>query len=191
MSDVRHRRGAHVEETVLAATIELLVSRGYDFSIEDVAAKSEVHKTTIYRRWESKPTLVAAAMTVLGNRTVVADESDDPLADLVNLAQQVASALSSSSGRNPLRATLAAAVSDPELTSIAREFFHSRYAVAVPLVVRAQRAGLIRSDVDPVLLWQAIVNPMHLDALCGGDTSPRRARELSHLVLQGAQPREG
>lgn len=191
MTDVRHRRGTHVDETVLSATLELLISRGYDFTIEDVAVKSDVHKTTIYRRWDSKPTLVAAAITLLSEQTVVAGETKDPIADLVNLALQVAKALTGSSGRNPLRATLAAAGSDPELGSIAREFFRSRYAVAVPLVRRAQEAGLIRPDVDPVLLWQAIVNPMHLDAICGNDTTSKRARELTDLVLQGAQPRVG
>lgn len=187
MSDTPQRRGAHVDESVLTATLDLLATTGYDFTIDDVAAKASVHKTTVYRRWESKPALVAAAIARLAEESVVAADTGDVRADLEGLAVQVASALSSPAGRNPLRATLAAAGSDPQLAGIAADFFRSRYSTAVPVIVRAQRDGVVAAGLDPIMIWQAIVNPMHLDAICGLDTSPERARALVSLALDGAR----
>ena len=49
--------------------------------------------------------------------------------------------------------------------------------------------GTLRADVDPGLLWQAVANPMHLDAVCGINTSDERAWDLVDLMLAGARGR--
>jgi AcrR family transcriptional regulator len=56
-------RSARVVEEVLRATLEEIGQRGYQtMRIEDVAARSGVNKTTIYRRWPTKLDLLAAAV---------------------------------------------------------------------------------------------------------------------------------
>src|SRR5689334_17439746 len=56
-------RSARVVEEVLKATLEEIGQRGYQtMRIEDVAARSGVNKTTIYRRWPTKLDLLAAAV---------------------------------------------------------------------------------------------------------------------------------
>src|SRR5690349_6416286 len=56
-------RAAEVVERVLLASAEVLGEVGYAaFRVEDVAARSGVNKTTIYRRWPTRPELVAATM---------------------------------------------------------------------------------------------------------------------------------
>ena len=56
-------RAARVVSDVLIATAEELTRVGYAaFRVEDVAARSGVNKTTIYRRWPTKPELVTAAV---------------------------------------------------------------------------------------------------------------------------------
>lgn len=50
------------EESILAATLELLVEKGYrGLTIDGVAGQARVSKSTIYRRWESKEALILAA----------------------------------------------------------------------------------------------------------------------------------
>src|SRR5262249_19597962 len=55
-------RDAAIDRSVLAATAQLLAEGGYSsLSVERVAARAGVAKTTIYRRWPSKAELVFAA----------------------------------------------------------------------------------------------------------------------------------
>ncbi|HEY4158264.1 MAG TPA: helix-turn-helix domain-containing protein, partial [Polyangiaceae bacterium] len=62
--DVRVQgRAARIVNEVLRTTAEELTRVGYvALRVEDVALRSSVNKTTIYRRWPTKPELVAAAL---------------------------------------------------------------------------------------------------------------------------------
>jgi len=56
-------RSAQAHKAILDATLELLAEEGFHgLSIEAVAAKAGVGKTTIYRRWPSKDELVMDAI---------------------------------------------------------------------------------------------------------------------------------
>ncbi len=184
-----HRRGAAVEAGILDATVALLGERGFEFSIDEVAGRAGVHRSNIYRRWETKPQLVAAAVRELAQATVVARSTGDVVADLRDAAIQVARSLRAGTGRNLLRAALAACGTDPEMAEVVRDFFAARYATVAPVIQQGVADGTLRTDVDPGLLWQAVANPMHLDAVCGVDTSDERARDLVDLMLAGARGR--
>lgn len=55
------REGA--DEELLAAAVALLRERGYrDFTVDAVAERTGIAKTTIYRRWPAKGALAAAAI---------------------------------------------------------------------------------------------------------------------------------
>jgi len=174
-----HRRG----ETTLA----LLTERGYGFSIEDVAERAQVHKTTIYRRWPTKPVLVAEAITTMADRTVPPPEDLDPLEALAALAQQVAAALRHPAGVRALRAVAAVAGDDDELVHVAADFFDTRYQLAVDLVQQAQRQGVLRKQCDPLIIWEAMVNPLHVRALTGRPADDHTTAQLVELVLDGAR----
>src|SRR5690349_18554003 len=56
-------RTARVREAVLDATLAELAGRGYaGLTVEGVAARSGVHKTTVYRRWGGVEGLIADAL---------------------------------------------------------------------------------------------------------------------------------
>ena len=56
-------RSAQAHKAILDATLELLAEEGFQgLSIEEVAARAGVGKTTIYRRWSSKEELVIDAI---------------------------------------------------------------------------------------------------------------------------------
>lgn len=182
------RRGAPVVETVLGVTLALLGERGYDFSVDEVAERAGVHKTTIYRRWKSKPILVAAAMEHLAATAVHAPHTADPVADLEALAVMVAASLRHSAGIAAMRALLSAAGDDPDLLPVARAFFEDRYAVATQVIDRARAQGLLADHVDSRLAWEAIANPMHMRAILGDPADDDTARRLVALVVEGAGP---
>lgn len=180
------RRGAAVESTVLAATLALLAERGAALTVDDVAAASKVHKTTIYRRWETREQLIAAAVTSLAEQAVPPATDDDPRAAIERLALAVAETTRSKPGPNILRATIAASAVSSELVQLADDFFRTRYALAVEHLTRLAAAGGLRADLDPVVVWEQIVNPMHVRALCGRPTTDADARLLVELALRGA-----
>lgn len=181
-----HRRGAAVDRKVLGVVAQLLGERGYGFSIDDVATLAEVHKTTIYRRWATKPTLVAAALQQLAQATIDLDPSDDPVADLYLLTRRVAATLRTPAGGNTIRAVVAAAADDPELTEVTRRFLHGRYETAVAVIEAGQQAGRLRDDLDPQIVWRCIVNPLHVRALLGDPADDATATAIVEHVLTGA-----
>jgi AcrR family transcriptional regulator len=192
MAEPAHRRGRRVAEAVLGTTLDLLARTGYGFTVDDVAREAGVHKTTVYRRWPTKAALVGAAVRVLAERAVAGPGPDvEPVAALEGLALDVARSLRDPTGVAILRAVLAAATEDPEVLPVARSFFSERYAIAVRIVERAQASGELRADVDPTLLWESIVNPLHLRALLGAPAADHDARALARLTLDGARPHAG
>lgn len=180
------RRGAAVEASVLDATIALLAAHGAAVTVDDVAAATGVHKTTIYRRFETRELLIAAAIRRLGESAVPPVESTDPRTALGALAVLVATALRSEHGANILRAAIAASASAPELVGLADEFFRRRYELARGHLERLVEANELRADLDVIVVWEQIVNPMHVRALCGRSTSDAEALHLVDLALRGA-----
>ncbi|HWL87667.1 MAG TPA: helix-turn-helix domain-containing protein, partial [Polyangiaceae bacterium] len=59
----RQGRSAEIVELVLENTVEEFGRSGYSgLRVEEIAARSGVNKTTIYRRWPTKDDLVVAAI---------------------------------------------------------------------------------------------------------------------------------
>lgn len=188
MPDPTHRRGRVVHDGVLDATLALIAERGYAFAVEDVAELAGVHKTTVYRRWPTKARLVADALTRTAQQQVPTPaQQDDPLTALRTLAVQVAQAVATPVGTRSLRAVAAVTGDDPDLATAAAAFFDARYTLATDLIRRAQEQGTLRPDVDPLLVWEAIVNPLHMRALLGRPTTTRTAQQLCDLALDGCR----
>jgi hypothetical protein len=75
------------------------------------------------------------------------------------------------------------------MSEMVRDFFAARYATVIPVIQQGMADQTLRADVEPGLLWQAVANPMHMDAVCGIETSDERARALVDLMLAGARGR--
>ncbi len=170
---------------MLDTTLELLAEHGYVCSVDDIADRAGVHKTTIYRRWPTKAALVAAAVSRLASIEVPARRTSEPLDDLERLAVDVARVLRTGAGRGAMRAVLGATAEDPDLVPTARQLLRGRYEIAVAIIQDAVACGELRDDVDPTLVWEAIVNPLHMRAILGVPASDATARQLVELVLQG------
>ena len=76
-------RAERVRNAVLEATAELLTEVGYDqLTIDEVAARAGVHKTTVYRRWPTKPELITAAASAHSEQNVPIPDTGTLLGDL-------------------------------------------------------------------------------------------------------------
>ena len=70
-------RSIQSHRAMLQATLELLAEVGFDtMSIEAIAARAGIGKTTIYRRYASKAELVADAIESIRAEIVIPDTSN-------------------------------------------------------------------------------------------------------------------
>ena len=119
-----------MRSAVLTATLELMVETGYDgLSVDAVAARAGVHKTTVYRRWPTKAALVAAAAADRSEQLVPVPDTGSLVGDLTALGQSIVDNVSSELGAGLARTIIAAAAASDEVAQVNREFWTMRLAL--------------------------------------------------------------
>jgi AcrR family transcriptional regulator len=186
-------RDPHADQAILAATIDLLAEEGFDrLSIEGVAARARVGKTTVYRRWPSKIPLVVDALSAM-KAPAVPDVSEDLPTDDA-LVQVITPPTKTRADRSErVLAGLVDAMSrDAELANAVRTGMVSeRRRVLTGIVERGIARGEIRPEVDVGLLVDVLVGAIVLRRLItGGKVDARVARGIVELVCRGAATQE-
>lgn len=135
-----------LDAAILDATSRLLVEVGYDrLSVEAVAARAAVGKTTVYRRHPTKAALVAAAVDRRGAWTPP-DTTNGPLREaLLTTVRWMADEIGEEHV-GLLGAVFAGMRHDPDLAAAMRQVLHRDQAVLVD-GVGARSAG--RPDLPP------------------------------------------
>ena len=165
-------RSAEADRAILTATLELLAERGLAaMSIEEVAARAGVGKTTIYRRWTSKGLLALDAF-------VISFRAEQPLPDTGTLRGDLLSALHAwvrtvtQTAMGPmLTGLIAEAQHDPDLRGAWRD------RVLEPL--RAQHRIMLRRAIDRGEIPASTDLDVALDLVYG---------PAYHRLLQGHRP---
>jgi AcrR family transcriptional regulator len=159
-------RGQKVRAAVRAATLAELTGTGYAaLTVENVARRAGVHKTTIYRRWKDREGLVADAMTDLAATEVIFPDTGDIDTDLRRLARSLVAFLNSPTGQAVAAATLSDASRIPEVADAKRRFFSDRFRRAQPVVSGAIARSELPADTDPAELVRTLVAPIYLRLL--------------------------
>ena len=92
-------RTARVAESVFAAAIAELSARDYaDISVESIAARAGVHKTTVYRRWGSKAEIISQALAGAASAGIPVPDAGSAEEDVRTLARAVQAVLSAARG---------------------------------------------------------------------------------------------
>jgi len=155
-------RSARVREAVLAATAAELSERGFAaMTIEDIATRSGVHKTTIYRRWSTLSQLVADAAVEVSATTVPIPDTGSIEFDLREMARSIVALVTSESGGALVAALFSDAVRTPEVARLKREFYSARYELADIVVHRAVERGEISEKVSAADLLAAVAAPIY------------------------------
>lgn len=145
---------------VLTAALDLLGEIGYGgLTIEGVAARAGVGKSTIYRHWPGKLELVEDAVRTL--KTGIAIPTDGSVRDrVVALLRQVAANLADSTWSRCLPAIVDAAERDPEVLAIHRRITCERRQLLVDLLAEGVATGEVRPGLDLHLLSECLVGPI-------------------------------
>lgn len=153
-------RAARVVEDVLCATSQELSRVGYAaLRIEDVAQRSGVNKTTIYRRWPTKAELVAAALQGLSIQPTASD-TGTLRGDLLEYLQSYAAFAGSSLGRGISRMMLSERT-HPEVEPIARALREKHRRSRASIVERAIARGELPEGTSPALVAELAFAPVY------------------------------
>ena len=161
---------------------------GYDqMSMEEVAARAGVHKTTVYRRWPSKSELVFEAVAAHSAEAVPVPDTGDLRRDLEAFARSIAANIGSEGGARRSRSIVAAAATSGELTEPMHQFWAERFAGAAPIVQRAIERNELPADTDPDLIIETLIGPLWVRLLLTGQpVTTDVADRVAELVAAGA-----
>jgi AcrR family transcriptional regulator len=185
-------RDPKADQAILDATIELLATEGFDeFSIEGVAARAGVGKTTVYRRWTSKVPLVVDAIRHHKPHVSTVIPRDMPTREaFVRLLSELVRAQGTEPADRILGGLVGAMARDPALAAAVREGLVSeRRRTIVSLVRRGVERGEIRADADAELIADLLGGPILMRRLITGrPVTTRLARQIVAAVLDGMAP---
>lgn len=181
-------RSARVRSAILEAAAALLMEVGYDAtSYEDIALRAGVHRTTVYRRWPSKPELVADALDLHTDEHVPIPNTGSFAGDLLALARSVAANIGTEGGARRSRSIVAAAATSDELAETVYAFMGRRIERAEAIVERAVARGDLPNGIDPrVALEPAMGAIWYRLLLTGEPIDDTFVEQVASLVSRGA-----
>lgn len=181
---VRSRRA------VLDAALAELAERGFGaFTIDGVAARSGVARSTIYRLWTDRVTLVADAIDELNQQPPPRPDGDEtPWERIAGLMHHLTDAMRSSPVAACLPALVDGAERNPTLRRLHHDYNDRRRAALVAAIAAAVDAGEVSPTVDPELAATAIAGAVIYRRLM--TARPLRDDEVSPLLetVLGSRP---
>ncbi len=163
-------RGKKVRDAVLAATRRELREAGYAaLSVENVARRAGVHKTTVYRRWNDRESLIVDAVSEEIGEDIPIPDTGALESDLRSLARAFVRWATSDTGRAVLATLLSDAVRIPEIAEANSRMFQDRLRRARPVVERAAERGEIPPGTVPGEVIRMLVAPLYLRLLVTGE----------------------
>jgi len=163
-------RTARVRESVLAALLAALSETRYrDLTVEQVAVRAGVAKTTVYRRWGSIEGLVLDLMKDLSNTRIPLPDTGNVTADLRGLAHGILTLYRDPAIRSVIGAVVAAAEHIPEARQTLTEFFAGRTAQAAVIAERGVARGELPPGTDTVEVIRLMGAPFYYRMFITGE----------------------
>jgi AcrR family transcriptional regulator len=184
--DPRIRRS---RAAVIAATLDLIAERGITATtIEAVAGRSAVARTTIYRQWDSQPELVLDAIgTIL--HTPTDPDTGTLRGDLMDLLGGLADALTTSPAAALMPALMDAAERDPAFAALQAREATQRHAVARVAITRGVDRGELPPGTDPGEVIDMVAGPVFYRRLVSAGAVDRAfAQRVVDHILAGYTP---
>ena len=170
---------------ILRAAVEELAEAGYGgVTIESIAARAGVGKSTIYRHWPDKLALIADAFETF-HEQMVPDLGDLPARDAVALLlRHVAEVVMDSTFSRCIPALIEGAERDPRVREFHHRYSADRRQAVIDLIARGIQSGEIRSATDPELATSTLLGAIFYRRLMTSRPfNPEDAEQLVTLVL--------
>jgi AcrR family transcriptional regulator len=181
-------RSTQSHQAMLQAALELLAEVGFDaMSMDAIATRAGVGKTTIYRRYSSKAELVADAIENLREEVSIPDTGNFGN-DLDALIENAAQITLSPIGRQTVAIIVNSALSNPEFAQTYwTKYLQPRRQAFAVMVNRAKARKEVQADLDSGLMFDTLSGIM-LYALMFQSTSESwtgYVRRALNLLFKG------
>jgi len=174
-------RVARSLQTILHAALEELGDVGYGaFTIESVASRAGVGKSTIYRHWPSKLALIEGAFQTLHEQAAPDIVSGSPRERVERIVRHVAEVVAG----KPFSSCIPALIDGAERNRDVRRFHHRFQREArkplVAVIAIGVECGDFESHIDPELTAIALVGAIFYRRLMTSE--PFRPAQAADLV---------
>jgi AcrR family transcriptional regulator len=164
------RERSRTETAILQATRELLAEGGvHQLTVEGVARRAGVAKTTIYRRWRGKHELALAVLIDMVETVAAVPDLGDTRRELVTFVDATVRILGSTLMGRVMQGLVSDLAHDPHL---ARAFQERVVALRVAEVRRVVERGIergdLRPDTDIELAHELLFGPVYYRLLLSG-----------------------
>jgi AcrR family transcriptional regulator len=188
-------RDASLHAAILDAVRELLLVSSYaELSMDAVAARAQVGKKTLYRRWASKAPLVAEAVLDAYGRggSFPVPDTGSLRTDLHRWLIEHGEFITEPANAKLIRALVAAAAaSSGDTEALYEQLSVPQRSGIVDRVRRAVENGAVRADVDPDAIANALMGTLLLQVMSApvpGDDASGRYGALVDALLNGVSP---
>jgi AcrR family transcriptional regulator len=171
------------------AALEELGECGYGgFTIEAVSARSGVAKSTIYRHWPDKLTLIADAFETAHQEMVPSTEKGTARERIERLVRHVAEVVVDSTFSRCIPALIEGAARDRRLRAFHHRYTTERRASLVEVIKQGVEIGELSASLDADLAAQQLLGVIFYRRLMSDlPFDPANARELVTAVLGPAK----
>ena len=164
-------RCGETRRRVIDATVELIDRLGYrSVTIDAVSRASGVSKSTIYRHWSSRNSLLLDAFTSYVDESTEVADSGDAIADLRTYLRKIAYHVSVGGAGQIVTGLISDSLEDREFAENFRvKVIEPRRLGFLQILLRGQDRGQIRQDVDLRSAVDALYGSIHHRLLMTGE----------------------
>jgi AcrR family transcriptional regulator len=179
---IRSGRRARSDDAILAAARELLEENGVSaLTIEGVAERSGVAKTTIYRRFRDRDDLALAVLIEMSEAFRVPRDLGDTRKELLAFVNEGTKVILLGGVAPGLASQIA---TDPDLGRTYRERIDLRLAEVKEIIDRGIARGDLRPDTDVRVAHELMIGPRYYRLLfSGAPLNKRHAEQVVDAVL--------
>ncbi|MET0594384.1 MAG: TetR/AcrR family transcriptional regulator C-terminal ligand-binding domain-containing protein [Polyangiaceae bacterium] len=187
-STAKQLRGDRLVANVLEAAIAELSNLGtQNISVENVAERARVNKTTIYRRWPTPERLIRDALMHIAREGIVVPNTGTLRADLSKLLEMLRILLASPHTHALIRMHLGGTMHG-ELARLALTIQRQKDKQMKTVFVRAVERGELPPETDIDLLYDTLVGAFfNLAVFRQERASLARMERAIDLILDGAK----
>jgi AcrR family transcriptional regulator len=182
-------RSRAVDDAILGAALELFFEHGVQgASIEKIAKRARVAKTSVYRRWSSREALLAQAIEGFRNTVGPSVELVDrtPPEAFPALLIDACGAVARPELRKLMTRLIGSIADCPSLMAVYREsYFLPRRNAFVRALGRMLEAGLVPARTDPEILADMLIGALiqRIMAIPSGGDTPEAVRDYMIRLL--------